>query len=195
MRGGSALRGRGCEVKDRHLPIVVMDNFLRRVITPPTKRISKFVRAGCVAADVGCGPGYFTIPLAELVGIGGRVYAVDSDPKAIRALKAKLLERGLERVVDVSVGSAADMQSIPTSSIDFLLSNGVLCCMTDHGGAVKEMKRVLKRDGSAYVSVARLFRKRDPRAVRKDEWNRILSEFTVKENHVGLLIRWAIVSP
>jgi predicted RNA methylase len=50
-----------------------------------------------VVADLGCGLGYFTLALAEFVGPEGRVYAVDSDGKAIRALekKAEVIEKAL----------------------------------------------------------------------------------------------------
>ena len=35
------------------------------------------VDKGKTVADLGCGPGFFTLPLAELVGPTGQVYAVD----------------------------------------------------------------------------------------------------------------------
>jgi ubiquinone/menaquinone biosynthesis C-methylase UbiE len=44
---------------------------------------------GDVVADIGCGPGYFTLPLAEAVGDGGSVLAVD--------LQAAMLEKVRER--------------------------------------------------------------------------------------------------
>jgi len=43
--------------------------------------------------DHGCGPGFYTIPLAYLVGEKGMVYAVDSDRKSIQALEDKLKKR------------------------------------------------------------------------------------------------------
>ncbi|WP_455283779.1 class I SAM-dependent methyltransferase [[Eubacterium] cellulosolvens] len=51
-----------------------------------------------MVADLGCGPGYFTVALAELVGPQGRVFAVDSDEKAIRALKMKADGRGFHSI-------------------------------------------------------------------------------------------------
>ena len=37
------------------------------------------VKQGMKVADIGCGPGFFTIPLARAVGQRGAVYAVDSE--------------------------------------------------------------------------------------------------------------------
>ena len=33
---------------------------------------------GMTVADRGCGPGFFTLPLASMMGDSGRVFAVDS---------------------------------------------------------------------------------------------------------------------
>jgi precorrin-6B methylase 2 len=60
--------------------------------------VEPFVMAGQVAADLGCGPGFHTIALAERLGPGGKVYAVDSDEKAIRAVERKAGERGLRNI-------------------------------------------------------------------------------------------------
>jgi len=188
------MEGCCCETRDRHLPTVVMDNFLRRLVSPPTKKISRFIRPGNTVADVGCGPGYFTIAIAELLGPNGRLYAVDSDPKVIRVLQSKAEASGFQRVIDARVTSAAEMKQIPDSSVDFVFANGVLCCMVDHKGAVAEIKRILKRTGVAYLSVAKGLRRSDVRAVRRGEWEQMLDGFRVNERHDGLLHRWGLVS-
>jgi ubiquinone/menaquinone biosynthesis C-methylase UbiE len=66
--------------------------------------------------------------------------------------------------------------------------------MADHAGAVAEIKRVLKPEGVAYVSVSRFFRKDDARAVPKREWDQILSSFKVKEKKESFIDRWAVIS-
>jgi ubiquinone/menaquinone biosynthesis C-methylase UbiE len=172
-----------------------MDNCIRRVISPPKKKILRFLHPGTVVADLGCGPGYFTIPMAEITGSNGRVYAVDSDPKSIQALNTKSKAQDLENIIATYTASAADIHCVPTGVVDFVFANGLLCCMTDHAGAIAEIKRVLKPDGLAYLSVTKVFRRSDRRAVPKEEWNGILSGFIIKESHEGLMHRSAIVSP
>jgi len=170
-----------------------MDNFVRRWVAPPRKKIAKFAKSGSVIADIGCGPGYFTIPMAEFVGSSGKIYAADADPKSIKTLKEKTSERGFQNVIESDVTSAANMRFIPDQCVDFAFSNGVLCCMVDHDGAVSEIKRILKPSGFCYLSVATLFRKNDIRAVPKSEWEKILEGFDVLEAHDGVLNRWATV--
>ncbi len=47
---------------------------------------------GQVACDVGAGPGYFTLRLAQAVGPSGRVYAVDVEPALLAGLRDRLGE-------------------------------------------------------------------------------------------------------
>jgi len=54
-----------------------LTNVFRRMAHNPARILGPFVREGDTALDVGCGPGFFTVPLARLVGEGGLVVAVD----------------------------------------------------------------------------------------------------------------------
>jgi FkbM family methyltransferase len=47
-----------------------------------------FLRAGMVVLDIGANIGVFTLLAAQLVGLGGRVVAVDPNPRNIRLLEA-----------------------------------------------------------------------------------------------------------
>ena len=172
----------------------MMDNLVRRLASSPSKFAEKHAAAGQVVADLGSGSGFYALPLARRVGSSGKVYAVDFDAKAVRALSTKAEGLKLSAVVDARVGSAAQLGFISDASADFVLANGLLCCMVDHGGAIGEIKRILKPSGTAYLSVTRGFRKSDPRSVSRAEWQRILEEFEVLEGGEGLTDRWALVS-
>lgn len=159
----------------------------------PGKFVSRYVSRGDVVADLGCGPGFYTFPMAKVVGPDGKVYAVDSDEKMIKAVKSKATKYGFENI-EAQVASAAEMGPIKDISLDFMLANFVLCCMADHNGAIKEMKRTLKPDGSAYISVVKTIRSKDPREVSKVEWQSILQGFRIIKERAGLIVRWAVVS-
>ena len=53
---------------------------------------------GQTVLDVGCGPGYATIDLAELVGPSGRVIAIDKSDKFLNALHSEFDKRKLVNV-------------------------------------------------------------------------------------------------
>lgn len=162
---------------DKRFPVFVNSNLFRRLFLPPSRLIKPHVKEGQTAADLGCGPGFHTLALADHVGPRGKVYAVDVDPKAIRGLKKKADRRGL-RNIETHIGSASDLGFIADGSIDFALSNGLLCSMApkEHEAALAEMKRVLKPEGSAYLSVAA-----GPWSyVDRAEWDKILEGFEVR---------------
>ena len=47
------------------------------------------VTRGMIIADLGSGPGFFTIPMAQMTGEKGLVYAVDSSQAMLNGLKRK----------------------------------------------------------------------------------------------------------
>ena len=177
---------------DKHFPLFAHDNPLRKLSSSPRKFCS-YVSTRQIVADLGCGPGYYTLSLAESVGPEGRVYAVDSDPKAIRAVERKAARRGF-RNVEAHATSAADLGFVQDESVDFVLANGLLCSMApqDHQSAVSEVKRILKPGGKAFLSAA----KGSISYVDEAEWEEILTGFIVEQrNHESESgDRWAVVS-
>ena len=177
--------------KDKHFPLFAHDNILRKLFGKPRKYCS-FVKKGQTVVDLGCGPGYYTLALAESVGPDGRVYAIDSDEKAIRAVERKAARDGY-RNIETHAASAAELSFIKDGSVDFVLADGLLCSMApnDHESTVSEIKRIMKRDAKAFLAVAR----GSMSYVDKAEWESILSGFIVEERNDGSFMddRWAVV--
>jgi ubiquinone/menaquinone biosynthesis C-methylase UbiE len=162
---------------DKRFPTFVNDNLFRRLFLPPRRLIKPYVREGQTVADLGCGPGFFTLALADCVGPKGKVYAVDVDARAIRKLEQKTDKRGL-RNIEARAVSASDLSFVTDGSVDFILSHGLLCSMApkERPAALAEMKRVLNPDGLAFISVAT-----GPWSyVDRAEWGKILEGFEVR---------------
>jgi ubiquinone/menaquinone biosynthesis C-methylase UbiE len=78
------------------------DNPLRRLFHDPEAMLAPYVRPGGTAVDIGCGMGYFTIPLARLVGPRGRVFAVDLQRPMLAALERRAAKAGIaDRIVTI----------------------------------------------------------------------------------------------
>lgn len=183
-----------CQVQDRRIPGLLIDNILRRLFRSPERFLSKHLDPGSAAADLGCGPGFYTLPMARIVGENGVVHAVDFDPKAIARVEKKASRRSYGRWVAPRAASASDIDFIESGSIDFVLAEGLLCCMKDHDGAVRQIRRILKPNGRAFLSVIKFGREGDPRNVSKDEWASILAEFRVLDGGERAVTRWALVT-
>src|SRR5262245_50021663 len=56
------------------------------------------LKSSDTAADVGCGDGFYTIPLARFLGPSGRVYAEDISDGQLAKLKQHVGEEGLKNV-------------------------------------------------------------------------------------------------
>ena len=181
------------EKRDKHFPLFAHDNPFRKLFSNPNEFCS-YVTNGQVIADLGCGPGFYTLALAECVGPKGRVYAVYSDEKAIRALEKKAEERGYHNI-EAHASSASDLSFIKDGSVDFVLANGLLCSMAPkyHESTVNEIKRILKPDGQAYLMAARGFYS----YVDKAKWEKILEGFRVEQRggdgFIPFSDRWALV--
>jgi ubiquinone/menaquinone biosynthesis C-methylase UbiE len=113
------------KIKDRHLPTWFLDNPLRRLFNNG-RVFNNRVKQDQVVADLGCGPGFYTFPLAETVGPQGRVYAVDSDEKEVRKVQQKAQKKNRQNI-EARTSSAAKLEFIATDSVDFVLANGLLC--------------------------------------------------------------------
>ncbi|AAK42088.1 class I SAM-dependent methyltransferase [Saccharolobus solfataricus] len=177
---------------DRYINPLILDNPLRFLVSSPNKIISRFseyLKEDYTIVDLGCGPGFFTTVLARMVKT---VYAIDPDERAISKLKEKVQKLSLNNVIPY-VAPAQKLEFIRDKSIDFVFSNLMLCCTSDHDGALREIKRILKDSGLAYISVTRSFITKDKKDVSGKEWKEILSQFKVVKEGKSLLERWAIV--
>ena len=110
-------------------PPAFLDPIMNRFESPKVlKRISPFVNNGQVVADLGCGWGYYTFILADLVGSDGKVYSVDLSENCLRSIQKKAIKSGYNNI-EAHVSSAADLRFIKNRSVDFIFANGLLCSM------------------------------------------------------------------
>ncbi len=72
-----------------------LTNPVRRLFNNPQRILGGLINEGDVAIDFGCGPGYFTLPLAEMVGRTGSVIAVDVQQEMLDRLRARAERAGL----------------------------------------------------------------------------------------------------
>jgi len=112
------------------------------------KILAPYVREGMTVLEPGPGMGFFTIPLARMVGDSGRVIAVDLQPKMIAALKRRAAKAGVGGQIDARVTSAETMglQDV-TGKIDFTLAFAVVHEFPDTQHFFEEVARA-SRSGS-----------------------------------------------
>ena len=73
---------------------------LRRLVENPDKLLAPYARPGMTVLDIGCAMGFFSLPLARLVGPGGRVVCVDVQERMLRVLDKRAKRKGLADIIE-----------------------------------------------------------------------------------------------
>ena len=108
------------------------------------------ISPGTRVLDVGAGPGYFSLMLAERVGPAGVVYAVDRSAEALAYLERLQQERGITNIQRI----VADITTLPTGVIhpQAALITMVLHHAADPPGMVAGAARQLSMGSRAIVA-------------------------------------------
>lgn len=103
------------------------------------------LRPGQKVLEVGCGPGFFTIPAAKMVGGKGSVCALDMSPLAIARVRQKIERAGATNVEPVLAGAART--GLTDQSFDLIFLFGLDHARGDMRGIMAEMHRLLNPGG------------------------------------------------
>lgn len=104
------------------------------------------VTRGMVMADLGSGPGFFTVPMAQIAGESGLVYAVDGNQAMLNALKENLAKAGVSPKVVKIINSDVCSTGIPDASVDLVLFANLLHEVPDRKAFFQELRRICKQD-------------------------------------------------
>jgi ubiquinone/menaquinone biosynthesis C-methylase UbiE len=104
---------------------------------------------GMTVLDFGCGPGYFTIEIAALVGQSGRVFAVDLQEGMLQLVRQKIAKTGLETRI-ILHKCETDRIGL-TDKVDFALVFYVLHEIPDQKAFFTELTSILKPGGEVLV--------------------------------------------
>jgi ubiquinone/menaquinone biosynthesis C-methylase UbiE len=127
-----------------------LDIRFRRWFQSPTKILAPFIREGMTVLDFGCGPGYFTIDLAHLVGKSGWVIAADLQEVMLRKLRVKICETDLEECIKLH---RCEEDRIGLSEkVDFVLAFYVIHEIPNQAGLFKELGSILRPSGQVLVA-------------------------------------------
>jgi predicted methyltransferase len=130
-----------------------LDAYVARLIDPardqwqrPAEVMAALaLKRGQTACDIGAGPGYFTLRLAEAVGPEGRVYAVDIETRILAALRDRLAESGTANVVPI-LGLPGD-PFLPPATCDVALIVDTYHHFPDGPAYLRRLARSLKPGG------------------------------------------------
>ncbi len=62
---------------------------VRKLFQNPEKMLAPYVKEGMRVLDIGCAMGFFSLPLAQMIGLNGKVICVDVQEKMIKSLEKR----------------------------------------------------------------------------------------------------------
>jgi ubiquinone/menaquinone biosynthesis C-methylase UbiE len=139
--------------KNKHICPVEMagmlDGRIRRWLQNPYKILEPYIKKGMTVMDFGCGPGFFSIPMAQMVGASGRVIAADLQEGMLQKLEDKI--QGT-RLYDRILLHKCEKNSIGLSQqVDFILAFYMIHELPDQKKFFDEIKSILKPNGRVFI--------------------------------------------
>jgi len=128
----------------------VLSFALRKWLHNPKRILRPHVRAGMAVLDLGCGPGFFTVEMARLIGKTGKVVAAD--------LQAGMLEKARKKIAAAGLADAVTFHLCRADAIglaerfDFILVFYILHEVPDQAKFLGEIRSLLRPGGRALLA-------------------------------------------
>jgi ubiquinone/menaquinone biosynthesis C-methylase UbiE len=142
--------------------------------------------------DIGCGMGFFSLPLAELVGETGKVVCIDLQEKMIKGLMKRALKAGLSDRIDARICRQNSLAvSDIDGKIDFALAFALVHEVPDKDRLFAEIHNTMKQTGALLVvepkgHVSKLDFETAV-SVAQSEGFEVLSNIKIRRSHAVLL--------
>jgi len=147
----NADKNRVCPVERAH----ALDGKIRKWLHNPQKILSPFVKEGMKVLDVGCGPGFFSIEIARLVGANGKVISADLQEGMLERIRQKIRGSGLEERMKLV---KCDKDNINVSEkVDLILAFYMVHEVPAKGTFFTQMRSLLKDGGKLLLVEPKFF--------------------------------------
>ncbi len=127
-----------------------VDNFLRRMVHNPKKLFGPYIKEGMTVIDIGCGGGFATLGLADMVGKNGKVIAADLQVEMLEITRNRTEKAG---ITDRIIFHQCEPDRIAyRGKVDFALAFFMVHETPDIPGFLKEVFNILEDDGLFFIS-------------------------------------------
>jgi ubiquinone/menaquinone biosynthesis C-methylase UbiE len=125
--------------------MVEMDNPFTKINRAAMIIEDSGIQQGMTVADIGCGPGRVTIPVAQKVGLSGQVVAVDIQEEMLNKVKEKAQKAHLNNIMFLQTGVGEGR--LESNKFDRILLVSVLGEIPNQKAALQEIFNALKPGG------------------------------------------------
>jgi len=126
-----------------------LDNSVRKLVHKPHRILEAHIRMGMTVLDLGCGPGFFTIEIANLVGETGKVIAADLQQGMLDKVAAKISGTELEQRIELH--KCQDDTIGISQKVDFALAFWMVHEVPDQQRLIGELKSLLNPGARIWI--------------------------------------------
>lgn len=146
------------EDRNRVCPVELansLDSKIRNWIQNPKKILKPYIKEGMKVLDIGCGPGFFSVALANMVGKNGKVIAADMQEGMLQKLNEKITGTELEERIKLH---KSQQHKIGLSEkVDFILAFYMIHEVPCAEIFLIELKDLLNEGGKFLIVEPKLF--------------------------------------
>jgi ubiquinone/menaquinone biosynthesis C-methylase UbiE len=146
------------EDKNRVCPVELsgsLDNKFRRWLQNPQKILALYIKEGMKVLDIGCGPGFFSIDLAKMVGTTGKVISADLQEGMLQKIKDKIAGTPLETIIQTVKCDENEINI--KEKVDFILAFYMVHEVPDKEKLFTSLKNILEEGGKVLLVEPKLF--------------------------------------
>ena len=132
-----------------------LDNRIRRWLQDPQKLLAPYVKEGLKVLDLGCGPGFFSIEMAKMVGKKGKVFSADLQEGMLQKIRDKI--RGTELAERITLVKCDKDKINVREQVDFILTFFMVHEVPDKDSLFKQLKAVLSDNAQVLLVEPKLF--------------------------------------
>ena len=140
------------DINNRICPVEKADSLdtrFRRLLQNPKRLLKPYIEEGMTVLDFGCGPGFFTVELARMVGESGRVIAADLQKGMLHKLRDKI--KGTELKNRITLHKCEENKIGISENVDFVLAFYIVHEVVNKDKLFAELETILKPSGQLLI--------------------------------------------
>jgi len=126
-----------------------LDTRFRRWMQNPNRILKPYVEEGMTVLDFGCGPGFFSVELARMVGESGRIIAADLQEGMLHKLRDKI--KGTELENRITLHKCEEDKIGIADKVDFVLAFYIVHEVVNKDNLFTEIETILKPSGQLLI--------------------------------------------
>lgn len=134
-----------------HSMAFMLDNWFRRLLQNPRRIVGEYINDGDTVIDLGCGPGFFSVDMARMVGEKGNVIAVDLQEQMLKRVRKKAIAKKVADRMSYHQCESGGVGLELDEKADFILAYYMVHETPNPAAFLAEIKNLLKKGGKILV--------------------------------------------